>query len=142
WTLAKQGDSVFDAFKPLDEEMSDAERRRLLYVACTRAIDHLVVSLHRQEPGPTARVLTSAQLLAAHGAAAAANAQPFQADVDGAAWNPPHGEASDHLDELPDDEWLRARTAAFERASRRAHVSATALAGAVEANAIDAPDDE
>ena len=30
--------------------MSDAERRRLLYVACTRAVDHLVVSLHRPPP--------------------------------------------------------------------------------------------
>src|SRR5690606_39051292 len=70
WTIAsKEGDELYDEFQPIDEQMSDAERRRLLYVACTRAVDHLVVSLHRQEPGPTARVLTSAQLLAAHGAA-------------------------------------------------------------------------
>ncbi len=50
--------------------MSDAERRRLLYVACTRAIDHLVVSLHRggqlpDQPGK----YTSAELLASAGAA-------------------------------------------------------------------------
>jgi len=32
---------------PLDEQMSSLERRRLLYVAATRARDHLVVSLHR-----------------------------------------------------------------------------------------------
>ncbi len=34
---------------PIDEQMDDAERRRLLYVAATRARDHLVVSLHRAE---------------------------------------------------------------------------------------------
>ena len=32
---------------PLDEQMSDYERMRLLYVGATRARDHLVVSLHR-----------------------------------------------------------------------------------------------
>ena len=54
WTLAgKHGDEVYDDFKPIDEQMSDAERRRLLYVACTRAVDHLVVSLHRVPPKPT-----------------------------------------------------------------------------------------
>ena len=37
---------------PIDEQMDDAERRRLLYVAATRARDHLVVSLHRAEGGP------------------------------------------------------------------------------------------
>ena len=34
---------------PLDEQMDGEERRRLLYVAATRARDHLVVSLHRAE---------------------------------------------------------------------------------------------
>ncbi|HEX4982482.1 MAG TPA: UvrD-helicase domain-containing protein, partial [Ilumatobacteraceae bacterium] len=39
WTLAgSDGDQVYDEFVPLDEQMSDAERRRLLYVACTRAV--------------------------------------------------------------------------------------------------------
>ena len=40
-------DGCTTTLKPIDEQMSDAERRRLLYVACTCAIDHLVVSLHR-----------------------------------------------------------------------------------------------
>ena len=43
-------DPVYEAFRPVDEQMGDAERRRLLYVACTRAQDHLVVSLHRKPP--------------------------------------------------------------------------------------------
>ena len=34
---------------PVDEQMDELERRRLLYVAATRARDHLVVSLHRKE---------------------------------------------------------------------------------------------
>lgn len=37
----------FDAVQPIDEQMSDLERLRLLYVAATRARDHLIVSLHR-----------------------------------------------------------------------------------------------
>jgi ATP-dependent exoDNAse (exonuclease V) beta subunit len=39
----------YDDAQPIDEQMSDHERRRLLYVACTRARDHLVVSAHRKE---------------------------------------------------------------------------------------------
>ena len=38
---------------PIDEQMSHDERVRLLYVACTRAQDHLVVSLHRAGAGPS-----------------------------------------------------------------------------------------
>ena len=44
---ARRATTVYDEYTPIDEQMSDAERRRLLYVACTRAVDHLVVSLHR-----------------------------------------------------------------------------------------------
>ena len=38
---------AFEDWQPVDEQMSHDERIRLLYVACTRAQDHLVVSLHR-----------------------------------------------------------------------------------------------
>lgn len=59
WTISNTSspDPIFEDFVPVDEQMSDAERRRLLYVACTRAVDHLVVSLHRypdSAPTPTA----------------------------------------------------------------------------------------
>jgi ATP-dependent exoDNAse (exonuclease V) beta subunit len=58
---------AFEAWRPLDEQMSHDERIRLLYVACTRARDHLVVSLHRrdraQAPASMAR-MTNAELLA------------------------------------------------------------------------------
>ena len=33
----------------IDEQMSEEERRRLLYVALTRAEDHLIVSTHRSD---------------------------------------------------------------------------------------------
>ncbi|HXW33018.1 MAG TPA: UvrD-helicase domain-containing protein, partial [Acidimicrobiales bacterium] len=55
----------WESWAPIDEQMSLHERIRLLYVACTRAQDHLVVSLHRCErrgdPSPASR--TNAELL-------------------------------------------------------------------------------
>ena len=39
--------SDYDAAYQLDEQMDHEERLRLLYVACTRASDHLCVSVHR-----------------------------------------------------------------------------------------------
>ncbi len=39
----------FEDFQPIDEQMDFHERMRLLYVACTRARDHLVVSVHRKQ---------------------------------------------------------------------------------------------
>ena len=50
----------FDASRAIDEQMDEHERIRLLYVACTRARDHLVVSLHRVDD----QRKTGAQLLA------------------------------------------------------------------------------
>jgi ATP-dependent helicase/nuclease subunit A len=47
WTILDRGDQTYVDFVPVDEQMSDAERARLWYVACTRARDHLVVSTHR-----------------------------------------------------------------------------------------------
>ena len=57
----------FEDFKPIDEQMGFHERLRLLYVACTRAKDHLVVSLHRKarrSPPREERNLTTAELIA------------------------------------------------------------------------------
>ncbi|MGC8627678.1 MAG: UvrD-helicase domain-containing protein [Acidimicrobiales bacterium] len=115
----------YEEWKPLDDQMSFDERVRLLYVACTRARDHLVVSLHRRAraAGTERSKFTDAELL-----------------VDG---------MGELLDELPDatalggqvgpavaepvappppfDEWLRERTAAIERASQPGTVAASAL---------------
>ncbi len=54
--------------KPIDEQMDHHERLRLLYVACTRARDHLIVSLHRRarsRPASGESAMTSAELLSA-----------------------------------------------------------------------------
>lgn len=55
----------YEAWKPLDEQMDHDERIRLLYVACTRARDHLVVSLTRKEHANPPRIdrRTSAEVL-------------------------------------------------------------------------------
>jgi ATP-dependent exoDNAse (exonuclease V) beta subunit len=55
----------FQVIQPLDEQMDQLERRRLLYVAATRARDHLVVSLHR-----AGNRATNASLLFSEGEAA------------------------------------------------------------------------
>ena len=53
----------YEATKVLDEQLDEYERRRLLYVACTRARDHLVVSLHRKPLGGRT-LLSLAELIA------------------------------------------------------------------------------
>ncbi|HET6293157.1 MAG TPA: 3'-5' exonuclease, partial [Kribbella sp.] len=64
----------FDLVQPVDEQMDDYERRRLLYVAATRARDHLVVSLHRSG---TRKHSSNAELLASGGGVEAADATLF-----------------------------------------------------------------
>jgi len=57
----------FEAFEPIDQQLDHHERLRLLYVACTRAKDHLVVSLHRKPRKSVPehpRSYSSAELLA------------------------------------------------------------------------------
>jgi ATP-dependent helicase/nuclease subunit A len=69
----------FERLQPVDEQMDEYERIRLLYVGCTRARDHLVVSCHRLiEPKPTA-----AELLWSAGgdSPAAVSAAPGEAPV-------------------------------------------------------------
>jgi ATP-dependent exoDNAse (exonuclease V) beta subunit len=41
----------YEATRALDDQLDEHERRRLLYVGCTRARDHLVVSVHRLPRG-------------------------------------------------------------------------------------------
>jgi ATP-dependent helicase/nuclease subunit A len=129
WTLSgKHGDAVYDRFLPLDEQMGDAERRRLLYVACTRAVDHLVVSLHRPPPrdGQASSSMTSAALLASAGA--------FDPATGALPLSPSDGRlaaAAASTVELPwsdDEAWETERLRALAHASRRTTISATRLA--------------
>jgi hypothetical protein len=55
----------YDAARPVDEQMGYDEKLRLLYVACTRARDHLVISQHRCVRAATSTAgATGAELLA------------------------------------------------------------------------------
>ncbi len=128
WTIAgRDGDDVYDEFKPIDEQMSDAERRRLLYVACTRAVDHLVVSLHRGSPLPDEPgKYTSAELLASAGAGDAATGAHELVPATG-----PLTARRSVAIELPWADaatWADARATTLARASVRTTISATRLA--------------
>lgn len=129
WTIAsKEGDELYDEFQPIDEQMSDAERRRLLYVACTRAVDHLVVSLHRVPPKDDApeNRMPSGALLAQHGAADPEAGAVLLA-VDPGPWSAERPSPDDL--EWPDvDAWSSERDRALRAAGRRLTVSATRLA--------------
>ena len=125
---SKHGDEIYDDFKPIDEQMSDAERRRLLYVACTRAIDHLVVSLHRVPPKPdvAANRMPSATLLASAGAADAATGAHELAANPGDFAVPPL--APEELEWSDVAVWEAERTRRPRRRRAPASVSATRLA--------------
>ncbi len=111
----------FDLVQPLDEQMDDHERRRLLYVAATRARDHLVVSLHR---GTSNQARSNAELLAAAGAAEAGavrftgRPEPAATPETAVAAPPPSY-----------DEWLRRATAARDASRRKSAQSASGLEG-------------
>src|SRR5581483_7490444 len=120
----------FEAWTPIDEQMSYHERIRLLYVACTRARDHLVVSLTRKDraKAPEASKRTNAELLVdGMGPDLLTDvpdaAPPLDDDVAApalpapAALTPPP----------PHEDWLAERTAALSRAARPTTVAATAL---------------
>jgi ATP-dependent helicase/nuclease subunit A len=136
WTISnsKSPDPIFEDFKPIDEQMSDAERRRLLYVACTRAVDHLVVSLHRY-PGDDGSATTSVSGAILHAAGAAGHDRGARIlaptggnwSVARPALGPPAW--ADH------DEWEAERRRALKSAAVRTSVSATSLAGEPDTDA-------
>ena len=113
------------AWAPIDEQMSYHERIRLLYVACTRARDHLVVSLHRAErandPEPEKR--TNAELLL-DGMGAALDALPEVGESAGNVATPAAGVPPPPP---PRPEWETELAAALSRAARPTTVSATSL---------------
>ena len=132
WTMASLHDNVFDQFQPVDEQMSDAERRRLLYVACTRAVDHLVVSLHRKPRNVVDRQkMTSAELLHDVDAANATLTSPLG---DHGRRYLPASAVSPELSWNDVMEWNSERRRAFTHASRRSSLSATLLADSARRN--------
>ena len=111
-----------------EDDLDAAERLRLLYVASTRARDHLFVSLHHK-----ARTDCHAALLYEHGADAPAPVLDLDLDLDGderaairSVPAPDEGEPSERLGDR--DRWIAARAALLTRAGRPATVAATTLA--------------
>lgn len=125
----------FDAAQPVDEQMDDLEKRRLFYVAATRARDHLVVSLHRPEQSRP----TAAQMIADAGGAGVAGAVPVSAVVRERAF----GMAQGTVIQPPPDyvRWLAELNEVRERSRRVSSVSASGLEGTEPAIALD-PEDE
>jgi ATP-dependent helicase/nuclease subunit A len=111
----------YHACRELDQQADEQERLRLLYVAATRARDHLVVSLHHRvgDPCDAARVLP---LLGR--APATWRRVPAPVDRGRAVVAPPGvAEAGE-----PHDAWLARREALIEHGRRDPAVAATALA--------------
>jgi ATP-dependent exoDNAse (exonuclease V) beta subunit len=124
---------------PIDEQMGLHERIRLLYVACTRARDHLVVSVHRKArakpPAPERR--TNAELLiegmedrVAH-LPVVGEHRPAVSTLAPEAPPPP----------LPRSEWESIRETALRLASRPTTVSATSLTEEGEPDVEEEPAD-
>jgi ATP-dependent helicase/nuclease subunit A len=133
WALKVGQDFVseeFERFKPIDEQMDFDERVRLLYVAATRARDHLVVSVHRvASPVAEPAKRTNAELV--WGSASARPDLWSEPDAgERAATSAPRAAVDPPGDRAA---WQAERAAALARAGRRRVVSATGVAaGATE----------
>jgi ATP-dependent helicase/nuclease subunit A len=113
----------YDAWQPIDDQMDEHERLRLLYVAATRARDHLVVCLHRL----SGKVRTSASVLAEPGLTsdAATAFRPPTVRLPEISRPEPHP--------LPERaEWAAERSRALAAASTRTVIAATSLARAAQ----------
>lgn len=132
----------FASVAPVDEQMDQYERRRLLYVAATRARDHLVVSLHRTDGG----VQSAARILAEAGAGNGAVSLPSAAE-----WSLPAAPPDATRGAQDETSW-RETISAVRAASRRpSSRSASGLEGtepdvvftiAVDAEVADAGADD
>ncbi|MEM8902451.1 MAG: UvrD-helicase domain-containing protein [Actinomycetota bacterium] len=111
---------TFERWQPLDEQMDEHERRRLLYVAATRARDHLVVSLHRK-PGEHQ---TAAGMIAS-----VLDDAPEVRDLEPLSRRRTERPTASPSAELPSrSDWADERAAALATASARTVVAATTLA--------------
>jgi ATP-dependent helicase/nuclease subunit A len=124
----------FEAVQPIDEQMDAHERKRLLYVATTRARDHLVVSLHRA--GGTK---SNARLLTDHEAGRVAGAVPFTGSDEEVASAAPVAPAA--ATPLEWEAWL-ARLEAVRSTSREVPtISASGLEGTEPAVSLEPPEE-
>jgi len=123
---------------PIDEQMGLHERIRLLYVACTRARDHLIVSVHRKVRAndPPAKGRTNAELLLS-GMGALAASLPDAADQ-AHELRPMVVEAPDAP--TPFTEWEAERSEALQAAGRPTTVAASALTDEGDPDSEGQPD--
>ncbi|MDP1793987.1 MAG: UvrD-helicase domain-containing protein, partial [Acidimicrobiales bacterium] len=128
----------YTEYVPIDEQMGHDERKRLLYVACTRARDHLVVSLHRRARDGVIdnSSATNAELLLV-GMGSLLGDLPDAPRTD--APLVPHMPPAQAGALPPFEEWQQKRAEAIRLASRPAAVAATALAAEA---ALRAEEDE
>ncbi|WBQ07842.1 UvrD-helicase domain-containing protein [Kribbella sp. CA-293567] len=115
----------FDLVQPVDEQMDDYERRRLLYVATTRARDHLVVSLHRSG---SRRHSSNAELFASANATTATNPILFNGPAITASLDAPASTAKVRPP-LNRAEWEARITEARQASRKRSAQSASGLEG-------------
>lgn len=131
---AQTGD--FGGAQPIDEQMDAAERLRLLYVAATRARDHLVVSVHRKAGGKG----TSAHTLVDAGALDGAPVERFARGASGGvdlAWGGvPAGQEDPPLYE----DWLETVTRARTASGRAGSIVASGLEGTEPEVVLGEPD--
>lgn len=115
----------YSVWQPIDEQMDLQERIRLLYVACTRARDHLVVSVHRKsrKSTPAAAARTNAELLV-EGMGEVLERLP---DGNAGEGRVPRIELPALEPVLPFPAWEAERASALQKASRPSTVAATAL---------------
>lgn len=142
-------DTTYEEQRPIDEQLSHDERVRLLYVACTRARDHLVVSAVRKTSTTTAATkkgapaapkpdagCSLAELVARHAPAAhrVAAVDPGRGTHESGtggtgASTHPAPDLLGHVEALPPfEQWDRERAEAVARAARQRTVGATTLA--------------
>jgi ATP-dependent helicase/nuclease subunit A len=115
----------FAAQKEIDRQLDEAERVRLLYVAATRARDHLVVSLHHK----AADTRSYAARLWSH--AGDAPAEPLAPSLPPLASTHERGGAEPPGDDrVRRQEWVAERETLLAHAARPATVAATGLARA------------
>ncbi|MGI9623794.1 MAG: UvrD-helicase domain-containing protein, partial [Acidimicrobiales bacterium] len=123
----------YDRFVPIDEQLDSHERIRLLYVACTRASDHLVVSTHRcDEQSATTLATIVATCLDEAGPAQNPDAQvPLQLATDAV----DRGTEPAALAEVA--VWAQRLDEAHSAASRSRTIAATTLATFVAESEAD-----
>ena len=122
----------FELHQPIDEQMSFHEKLRLLYVACTRARDHLVVSVHRKvRAAKAAAAADDDRQRWTHGELVWEAAVTQEAGYTTLAAVPPAPLvrlAPERVPPPPLGAWAAARDDALEQARRRRFVAATTLA--------------